>query len=134
MAYPNYYPATYQNPYQQSFFQQLQPTQPVQTGIIWVNSEEEAIAYPIAPNNAVRLWHSTKPIVYFKTADASGKPSIKAYDLVERSQAAQNSVMTDESKVTEYATKSEFDALAAAVEAIKTEMKHKRRREVEEDE
>ena len=132
MAYPNYFP-TYQNPYQQSFFQPTQPVQqPIQqNGIIWVSGDDEALAYPIAPNNAVRLWHSSQPIVYFKSADASGKPSIKAYELVER---AQNRVQPQESKVTEYATKSELEALSSAVEAIKSELKKKKKREVDEDE
>jgi len=126
MAYPNYYPATYQNPYQQSFFQpQLQ--QQIQNGIIWVSGDEEAIAYPIAPNNAVRLWHSSLPIVYFKSADASGKPSIKAYELVERTQKPQE-------KTIEYATKDELEALSTAVEALKSELKKKKKREVDDDE
>lgn len=136
MAYQNYYPATYQNPFQQSFYQpqyQQQPVQQIQqNGIIWVSGDDEAIAYPIAPNNAVRLWHSSLPIVYFKSADASGKPTIKAYDLVERTQ---NSVSSQQSKVTDFATKSDLEALSLDVDAIKNELKamRKKKREVDED-
>ena len=132
-AFSSYYPATYpyqQNYFQQPFQQQIQ-SQPIQqNGIIWVSGDEEAIAYPIAPNNAVRLWHNSQPIVYFKSADASGKPSIKAYDLVERTQNS-----AEKSEYKDFASKSEFDALSQAVDAIKKDIKAlNRKKEAEDDE
>ena len=62
-----------------------------------------------------------------KQADASGKPTLKTYDLVERLASA-----PDAQKATapEYVTRKEFDALAALV----GEMKGKKKRKVEEDE
>ena len=100
MAYNYGFPATYQSPYQQpmSYYGFQQPTPmsganqqqagPAQSGILWVANEQEAQAYPVAPNNAVALWDSTNPAVYIKQADASGKPVLKTYDLVERPQEA----------------------------------------------
>lgn len=135
-AYQNYFP-TYQpyqmyQPYQQQF--QQQQTQ-MQTSIIWVSSEQEAQNYPVAPNNAVALWDSSAPAIYLKQADASGKPTLKAYDLVER---AQNSVSSQQGKVTDFAMKSDLDALSSAVDAIKSEVKTMRRQmkkqEAEDDE
>lgn len=41
---------------------------------IWVPSAAAAEAYPIAANGFVRLWHSTQPIFYEKSADAAGRP------------------------------------------------------------
>lgn len=41
---------------------------------IWVPSAAAAEAYPIAANGFVRLWHSTQPIYYEKSADAAGRP------------------------------------------------------------
>lgn len=72
----------YYNPYQQNYY----PAAPQQnpTSIIWVNGEREASIYPVAPNNAVALWDSDAPVIYLKQADAAGKPTMKAYDLVER--------------------------------------------------
>ena len=71
MAYPYY------NSYQQNY-------NPYQPSIIWVNGEQEAAAYPVAPNNAVALWDSAAPAIYLKKADAAGKPTMQAFDLVER--------------------------------------------------
>ena len=78
----------YMNPYLQSFYpypqlQASQPTQQSPTSIIWVSGEREAAVYPVAPNNAVALWDSDAPVIYLKKADASGKPTMQAFDLVE---------------------------------------------------
>lgn len=63
------------------------PQNPVATGgVQWVSSEQEARGYLIAPNSAVALWDSTAPTVYLKQSDASGKPTLKIYDLVERAE------------------------------------------------
>lgn len=131
MAYNPYFPATYQPIYYQQPFQPQQPQiqQQQQSGIIWVSSDAEAEAFPIAPNNAVRLWHSSLPIVYFKSADASGKPTIKSYELVERSESL-------ETKPTiEYATKDELERISKELEAIKADFKKKevKRRRIEDD-
>lgn len=85
--------------------------------IVWVQSEAEAMTYPIAPNNAVTLWDSNAPVIYLKQADASGKPSMKIYDLVERNSGP---VQTMQTQAVEYATKDELAALAARLDAITT--------------
>ena len=88
MAYNSnpYFLGNYSNPYMSMFNQQYpaQPQQQQTSSIIWINSEEEAYSYPVAPNNAVALWQSNKPIVYLKQTDASGKPTVEIYDLVKR--------------------------------------------------
>lgn len=136
-----YFP--YQNPYIYPQFPQQPMQQPMQqpvqqSGIIWVSGDAEADAFPIAPNNAVRLWHSSLPIVYFKSADASGKPTIKAYDLVERSQSASAAVLAQEGKDIDWAKKSDLDAISQAIDTLKGDVeslrkKIKKRREVEDD-
>lgn len=140
MAYPYYgnpyYPAPMQDNLmqmrQQYQPQQMQPlTQPPQNpiaqgGVQWVSGEQEARSWMIAPNAAVALWDSTAPTVYLKQADASGKPTLKIYDLVER---AENAPDRANAKPVEFVTRKEFDALAAIVGEIKA---HKKRM-VEED-
>lgn len=104
------------------------PQNPVATGgVQWVSSEQEARGYLIAPNSAVALWDSTAPTVYLKQADASGKPTLKIYDLVERTETASNA---PQKQGAEFVTRKEFDALAALV----GELKGKKKRKVEEDE
>ena len=122
---PGYYPAPVpdqlaqlrQNqfqPMQQS--QQFQPQQnPPAPSIVWVQSEQEALNFLVAPNSAVTLWDSNFPVVYLKQADASGKPSMKIYDLVERNSRPAQAPVTPP---VEYATKDELAALAARLDAL----------------
>lgn len=104
------------------------PQNPVATGgVQWVSSEQEARGYLIAPNSAVALWDSTSPTVYLKQSDASGKPTLKIYDLVERAETPRTA---PQGKGVEFVTREEFDRLAALV----GELKGKKKRKVEEDE
>lgn len=133
MAY-NYYPVTY-NPYYQPVQQQPQQ-QMTSSGIIWVGSEFEAQNYPVAPNNAVALWDSTKPAIYLKQADASGKPMMKVYDLSERTEAVKMKSESQEYKLSDYVLKSKIDTILSEIEALKGEVKllKRKKKEVEDDE
>lgn len=96
---------------------QVQPQQ-AQTGgqsMVWVSGEAEAMAYLVAPNSAVALWDSNAPTIYLKQADASGKPSIKVYDLVERTQKP---VQASQPPVVEYAPLSRVEALEARLNEL----------------
>lgn len=119
--YPQYYPYQQNPQYYNPQFQQMQQPQPqVQqnqsnNGIIWVNSEQEAMAYIVMPNSAVTLWNSAEPVVYLKQADASGKPSMRTYDLVERTQSVSKTISQSGK---EYARAEDLKALAARVDEI----------------
>lgn len=135
MAYP-YFNPYYPQPMPDNLMQmrqmqqpQMQPMQqPVQQnpiaqgGVQWVSGEQEARGYLIAPNSAVALWDSSAPTVYLKQADASGKPTLKIYDLVER---AETSRTAPQEKGVEFVTRKEFDALAALVSELKGKKKRK---------
>ena len=122
---PGYYPAPVpdqlaqlrQNqfqPIQQP--QQFQPQQnPPAPSIVWVQSEQEALNYLVAPNSAVTLWDSNSPVVYLKQADASGKPSMKIYDLVERNSRP---VQAPQVPAVEYAPLSRLEALEARLNEL----------------
>lgn len=123
MAYPY---TSYQNPYQQGYYpyQQPQQAQPIQTqqpapqsSIIWISGDQEAQMYPVAPNNAVTLWSQNEPIVYLKQADATGKPTLKTYDLVERVPSVPTSKGRE---ATPYATKEELSAVVGVVKEFDT--------------
>lgn len=126
-----YYPQNYnfQMPPPQMY---QQPQQ--QTSMIWVSGEREAQSYPVAPNNAVALWDSNGSTIYLKQTDASGKPSIKAYDLKER---ASSGVSSSPATDIQYAEKSEIDALSSAIDALKGDVlkikKAMKRKEADED-
>lgn len=99
--------------------QQMPQPQPMpQQGgqsMVWVNGEAEAMAYLVAPNSAVALWDSNSPTIYLKQADASSKPSLKVYDLVERFSGSRTAKTE---QTVEFATKADLDALAARVDAL----------------
>ena len=129
MAYNNGFPVGYQPVYFQPQYQpQLigtqmssanqQPQIQTQPSIIWISSLNEALSYPVAPNNAVTLWSTAEPIVYLKSADATGKPTLKTYDLVERTQTASKGIETADGKTIEYAEKNDVVAIAGAVKGI----------------
>lgn len=82
-----------------------------QQSMVWVSGEQEAMSYLVAPNSAVALWDSTAPVIYLKQADASGRPSVKAYELVERTQKAPTPAV-------EYAPLARLEALEARIEAL----------------
>lgn len=98
--------------------QMIQQNPIAQGGVQWVSGEQDARNWMIAPNSAVALWDSTAPTVYLKQADASGKPSLKIYDLVER---IVTPAAPSQNQAGEYVTRKEFDALVAAVGELKRE-------------
>lgn len=111
-----------QQPQMQPMQQPVQQNHIAQGGVQWVSGEQEARGYLIAPNSAVALWDSTAPTVYLKQADASGKPTLKIYDLVERAETPRTA---PQEKGVEFVTRKEFDALAALVGEIKDKKKRK---------
>lgn len=122
MAYNYGFPATYQPMYPQPV---QQAPQNQQTGLIWVQGEAAAKSYMVAPGNTVQLWDSEEKVIYLKSADASGMPSMKILDYTIRG---------EETKKPEpvYATKEDLDALAEKVKELAR--RKKTVREAEDDE
>mgnify|MGYP001545203994 FL=1 len=102
-----------QNQYQPNM--QQAPQQQPSPSIVWVQNEMEAANYLVAPNSAVTLWDSNAPVVYLKQADASGKPSMKIYDLVERTQQPAQAPKTP---AVEYAPLARLEALEASLNEL----------------
>lgn len=109
MAYNAYYPTQYQNQYYpQSFFPQQQNQQQVQNNnIIWVSGEAGAKSYLVAPNTTVQLWDSDENVIYLKSADASGMPSIKVLDYTVRETPENKNAVYSNKAI--YATKDEME-------------------------
>ena len=109
----------YQMPYQQQ-------AQQTQNGVIWVQGEAAAKSYLVAPGCTVQLWDSEKKVIYLKSADQAGMPSMKVLDYTIRGE--------EEKKPAEYATKEELDALAEKVAALAKKKPVRPAREDEDDE
>ena len=132
-SYPYYgnYNQFYQPPLQDNLAQmrnnqymqipQMQPMQQTQNqqssnGIIWVQGEEGAKAYMVAPGNSVLLMDSENSAFYIKSTDNSGMPMpLRIFDYVERNAKQQ---MQNIKPNVEYVTRQEFDALSARINDI----------------
>ena len=117
-AYPQM--GGYQMPYQQQ-------TQQTQNGVIWVQGEAGAKSYLVAPNCTVPLWDSEKKVIYLKSADQAGMPSMKVLDYTIRGEE-------EKKPAEEYATKGELEALAEKVAALAKKKTVRPAREEEDDE
>lgn len=108
----------YQPPMQQPVMQQAQPAQ--QTGgIIWVQGEEGAKAYMVAPGNTVLLMDSDGSSFYLKSADASGMPQpLRIFDYVERQAGANRHAQEPMQDMGQFVTRQEFEALQAQIDAL----------------
>lgn len=112
-----YYPQTYQQiPQVQA--QQQQPQSNNTSGIIWVSGQQEAQMYPVAPNNAVALWEQSGKTIYLKSADATGKPALRIFDLSERKEMPQ----TADVKPPEYVTKEELGEILGVLKGVTGEI------------
>lgn len=130
--YNNTFPATYHQYYPQAYqnapvVNQQNNQQQTNSGIIWVQGEAGAKSYLVAPNTTVQLWDSENQVIYLKSADASGMPSIKTLDYTVRgSQSSSEAFNADDGK---FISKSEFNGLKDELEGLKHDiekMKHAR--------
>jgi len=123
MAYNYGFPTTYQ-PVMQSNQYQYQPQQsyapaPTQQaqGIIWVQGEAAAKAYPVAPGSNVLLMDSEGECFYIKSTDASGMPQplrTFAYQEVARTEPAMSNAsvpMLPDFNPDEFAKKSDLEEI-----------------------
>lgn len=122
MAYNNYFPTGYQPyqnyPMQNNAYPQMN-TQQIQNGIIWVQGEAAAKSYPVAPNTSVALWDSEANVVYIKSADGSGMPSMKIVDYTMRDTSARKAEINAQS---DFATKDDLLPIRKDIDALKAKL------------
>lgn len=78
-------------------------------GSIWVRSEDVA-NFAVAPNNTVPLWDIENQIIYLKSADGMGRPSVKILDYTIREESTSDD-LTD--------LRNEVADLKAQIESMK---------------
>lgn len=80
----------------------------------WVQGQAGAEAYLVAPGASVILMDSNAPVIYFKSADNSGRYlPMKTYDLVERVPQVQGPNPVDTIDTTSFVKRDEITALVA---------------------
>ena len=85
-----------------------------QSPILWVQGEEAAKAYMVAPGATVLLMDSEGQSFYLKSTDPQGMPlPLRIFDYVERT--AQKPLEQPQISTGEFVTRREFEALAARV-------------------
>lgn len=112
MAYNSYFPAGYQPAYYPQ--QNSQPQ--MNNGIIWVQGEAAAKSYPVAPNSSVPLWDSEADVIYIKSADMSGMPSLKILDYTMRNATPRSADISSQSV---FATKDDISHLEEELNALR---------------
>lgn len=89
-----YYPPYYNNGAMPDMLTQMRQNtvqQQPSSGIVWVQGENAAKSYPVAPNTTVMLLDSESSTFYLKTSDASGMPlPLRVFDYKERTQNGSN--------------------------------------------
>lgn len=129
MAYNNYFP--------QSYYPQYYPNQQVSQnapqmpsgaqqassgGIIWVQGESAAKAYPVATGQSVLLMDSEASVMYIKSTDQSGMPQpLRIFDYNERT--AQHSNAGLAKPADDYVSRAEFDEFREDVKRSIKEIK-----------
>ena len=112
----------FQQPIQQMPMQtptQFMQTQPTNDMLLFVLNENEASAYPVAPNNSVVLWDKNNKTFYIKTANAQGIPSMQIYDFTERTETHENTPKTHECTCGDkFATKEQINALQGKIDDL----------------
>ena len=114
MAYGNsYFPQGYYqtNPYYQNNMQP-QNQQQVATsnsGILWVQGEQAAKAYPIGAGQSVLLMDSEDSLMYIKSTDQSGMPQpLRVFEYKERT-ANRSEAAIATSRSEDYVSRAEFE-------------------------
>lgn len=112
--------------YYQPNYQPVQNTpQNQNNGIIWVQGIAGAKSYLTAPNTTVQLWDSEAQVIYLKSADASGMPSMKILDYTIRENdqpvTAQSLAQNDERYVTKEELKTFRESLEKRFSALRKE-------------
>ena len=116
MAYNYNFPIGYQN-----YYPQYQSPNTLQnnSGLIWVQGEAGAKSFLISPGNTVALWDSEAQVIYLKSADASGMPSMRILDYTIRESAAKTPLNAPK---TDFATKDELVIIQNQINEIKANL------------
>lgn len=109
-------------PYQNQYFSQMAQYQPQnnQTGIIWIQGEQAAKSYLVAPNTTVLLMDSETTKFYLKSSDSSGMPlPLRVFEYKEITN--NGSVKPPEPQTVDlsaFATKAEFEAFRDEINGL----------------
>lgn len=107
MAY-NYFNQGFQ-PYAPNMYgnQMNQPTRRPDDAFTWVQGEAAAKSFMVAANSTVILWDSEAQVIYIKSADANGMPSMRILDYTFRDTPTNQAFPANN----DFATKNDLEAV-----------------------
>lgn len=103
----------FSNPYQMFPTQNPMNNRAQNSGINWIQSEEEAKSYPLTPNSNISLIDGNKNILYLKSCDSMGMCTLRAFAITE---LAENTTPALEPDMSGYVRREEFDELKRLIE------------------
>ena len=112
------FPATYPQTYLQSYPQYQQQNNPM----IWIQGIEAAKAYQTAPNSTVVLFDSEEQVIYLKSADMQGRPSMRILDYTIRSEAPKTAQNALAGNNVDIPTRDDIKALQGQIDALKQQI------------
>jgi hypothetical protein len=117
-----YQPYGYQ-PYYSQYMQGIRPdvAQPQQneTDMKWVQGEAGAKAIIVEPRKTVTLWDSESQVIYLKSADATGMPSMKILDYTIRDDVSKTPKTATN---IDFATKDDVVSIQKQIDEIKANL------------
>lgn len=124
MAYNTYFPNGYYPQYYQNPQMSANPLQTAQNssvaqnnGIIWVQGEAAAKAYPVGSGQSVLLMDSEDSIMYIKSTDQSGMPQpLRIFEYKEKTSVHGESGITK--KNDDYVSRKEFEEFRHGIEKV----------------
>ena len=138
MAYYAPYQSQYYTQLQQSYSPQMpaQNQQSNQNSIIWIQGEQAAKSYMVAPNTTVLLMDSESQRFYLKSSDASGMPQpLRVFEYTETTQTVKPKEDAPAVDFSAFATRAEFDAFRNEIQGLLKAVPKQttRKKEAEED-
>lgn len=116
MAYYNnggFYPAAYAPYYPQQ-------NNAGNNGLTWVQGEAAAKSWYVAPGTTAALWDSEAQVIYLKSADASGMPSLKVLDYTVRDAQAPKTGVSGPG--VDYVTRADLEAVYGKIDDLRAEI------------
>ena len=113
------FPATYQQYYPQY---STNINQQQNNPIIWIQGIESAKAFQTAPNSTVVLFDSDEQVIYIKSADMQGRPSMRILDYTIRSDAPKTAQNALAGNNVDIPTRDDIKDLQGQIDALKQQI------------
>ena len=88
-------------------------------GMIWVQGENGANNYSLAPNSLIPLWDSERQTIYLKSTDFMGRPMTQILDYTIRNSNKPNDAPNEKPN---YATTDDINSLKNEIELLKKQL------------